>query len=93
MFYKIIFCLTNYILYIFRSFDLCYVVVVCLYWDTDKYMMTSTNKYERDLVSHQSTQQRRSNRVGCYEIIKTIGKGNFATVKLASHIYTKEKVY
>jgi len=55
-------------------------------------MMTSTNKYERDLVSHQSTQQRRSNRVGCYEIIKTIGKGNFATVKLASHIYTKEKV-
>jgi len=32
------------------------------------------------------------NRVGCYELDRTIGKGNFATVKLASHIYTKIKV-
>jgi serine/threonine-protein kinase SIK3 len=30
--------------------------------------------------------------VGCYQIEKTIGKGNFAVVKLASHIVTKAKV-
>ena len=32
------------------------------------------------------------NRVGCYEIERTIGKGNFAVVKLATHIYTRAKV-
>nr|XP_057934977.1 serine/threonine-protein kinase SIK3 homolog isoform X4 [Doryrhamphus excisus] len=31
-------------------------------------------------------------RVGHYEIERTIGKGNFAVVKLATHIYTKAKV-
>ena len=31
-------------------------------------------------------------RVGCYQIEKTIGKGNFAVVKLATHIITKAKV-
>ncbi|KAM9733527.1 serine/threonine-protein kinase SIK3 homolog isoform 1-T1 [Menidia menidia] len=31
-------------------------------------------------------------RVGHYEIERTIGKGNFAVVKLATHIITKEKV-
>ncbi|KAJ8372723.1 hypothetical protein AAFF_G00277920 [Aldrovandia affinis] len=31
-------------------------------------------------------------RVGCYEIERTIGKGNFAVVKLATHIITKAKV-
>ncbi|XP_078490114.1 serine/threonine-protein kinase SIK3 [Ciona intestinalis] len=31
-------------------------------------------------------------RVGCYEIERTIGKGNFAVVKLATHIQTKAKV-
>lgn len=31
-------------------------------------------------------------RVGLYEMEKTIGKGNFAVVKLASHIVTKSKV-
>jgi len=32
------------------------------------------------------------NRVGCYEIERTIGKGNFAVVKLATHIFTSAKV-
>lgn len=31
-------------------------------------------------------------RVGHYEIERTIGKGNFAVVKLATHIITKAKV-
>lgn len=31
-------------------------------------------------------------RVGSYEIERTIGKGNFAVVKLATHIGTKNKV-
>lgn len=31
-------------------------------------------------------------RVGYYELEKTIGKGNFAVVKLATHIVTKTKV-
>ncbi|CAL8360696.1 unnamed protein product [Merluccius merluccius] len=32
-------------------------------------------------------------RVGYYEIERTIGKGNFAVVKLATHIITKAKLY
>lgn len=31
-------------------------------------------------------------RVGYYEMERTIGKGNFAIVKLATHIVTKTKV-
>lgn len=31
-------------------------------------------------------------RVGYYEMERTIGKGNFAVVKLATHIATKTKV-
>lgn len=31
-------------------------------------------------------------RVGYYEMERTIGKGNFAVVKLASHIVTRTKV-
>lgn len=31
-------------------------------------------------------------RVGYYELEKTIGKGNFAIVKLATHIVTRTKV-
>lgn len=31
-------------------------------------------------------------RVGYYELEKTIGKGNFAVVKLATHVVTKTKV-
>lgn len=31
-------------------------------------------------------------RVGYYQLEKTIGKGNFAVVKLATHIVTKSKV-
>ncbi|KAM4651203.1 LOW QUALITY PROTEIN: serine/threonine-protein kinase SIK3 [Discoglossus pictus] len=31
-------------------------------------------------------------RIGCYELERTIGKGNFAVVKLATHIVTRAKV-
>lgn len=31
-------------------------------------------------------------RVGYYELEKTIGKGNFAIVKLATHVVTRTKV-
>ena len=31
-------------------------------------------------------------RIGYYDVIKTIGKGNFAVVKLARHIFTKAEV-
>ncbi|XP_053547361.1 serine/threonine-protein kinase SIK3 [Bombina bombina] len=31
-------------------------------------------------------------RIGCYEVERTIGKGNFAVVKLATHIVTRAKV-
>lgn len=31
-------------------------------------------------------------RVGYYELEKTIGKGNFAVVKLATHVVTNTKV-
>ena len=31
-------------------------------------------------------------RVGYYELEKTIGKGNFAVVKMATHVVTKSKV-
>lgn len=31
-------------------------------------------------------------RVGYYELEKTIGKGNFAVVKLAKHVVTNSKV-
>jgi len=31
-------------------------------------------------------------RVGYYQMERTIGKGNFAVVKLATHIVTKSKV-
>ena len=31
-------------------------------------------------------------RIGYYELEKTIGKGNFAVVKLATHKVTKSKV-
>jgi serine/threonine-protein kinase SIK3 len=31
-------------------------------------------------------------RIGYYELERTIGKGNFAVVKLATHVVTKTKV-
>lgn len=31
-------------------------------------------------------------RVGYYDLEKTIGKGNFAVVRLATHVITKTKV-
>lgn len=30
--------------------------------------------------------------IGCYRLLKTIGKGNFAKVKLAKHVLTGKEV-
>ncbi|XP_075165065.1 salt-inducible kinase 3 isoform X2 [Haematobia irritans] len=49
---------------------------------TQNYKMPSTSKVSVDKLL----------RVGCYDLEKTIGKGNFAVVKLASNIVTKSKV-
>ncbi|XP_013114508.2 uncharacterized protein LOC106092255 isoform X1 [Stomoxys calcitrans] len=49
---------------------------------TQNYKMPSTSKVSVDKLL----------RVGCYDLEKTIGKGNFAVVKLASNIVTKTKV-
>lgn len=49
---------------------------------TQNYKIPSTNKVSVDKLL----------RVGCYDLEKTIGKGNFAIVKLASNIITKTKV-
>ena len=48
----------------------------------ENYKIPSTNKIPVDKLV----------RVGYYELEKTIGKGNFAVVKLASNIVTKSKV-
>ncbi|XP_061401261.1 uncharacterized protein LOC133337013 [Musca vetustissima] len=49
---------------------------------TQNYKVPSTSKISLDKLL----------RVGCYDLEKTIGKGNFAVVKLASNIVTKTKV-
>ena len=41
-------------------------------------------------VSH--TTRGKLTKIGYYELQKTIGKGNFAKVKLARHVLTKSKV-
>lgn len=48
----------------------------------DSFKIPSSNKIPVDKLY----------RVGYYELEKTIGKGNFAVVKLASNIVTKSKV-
>lgn len=49
-----------------------------------------------DTTSHNEVSQQFSVnkliRVGYYELEKTIGKGNFAVVKMATHVVTKSKV-
>ena len=49
---------------------------------TQQFKVPSTSKVSVDKLV----------RVGYYEMEKTIGKGNFAVVKLASNIVTKTKV-
>lgn len=41
---------------------------------------------------HKRAKMDKLKQVGYYELEKTIGKGNFAVVKLASNIVTKSKV-
>ena len=55
-------------------------------------MTSLTNTEYSTKVDNAMKKSSLSNRVGCYELDRTIGKGNFATVKLATHIYTKVKV-
>lgn len=47
---------------------------------------------ESSRVAQNSPAQGRPLQVGFYEIIRTLGKGNFAVVKLAKHKVTKTQV-
>lgn len=57
---------------------------------------TSDEKMASATTSHNDVSQEFSVnkliRVGYYELEKTIGKGNFAVVKMATHVVTKSKV-
>ena len=59
--------------------------------------MNVKNNNATDAKHKSSQKQNQENhqlpsRVGLYELIKTIGKGNFGVVKLAQHVITKHKV-
>ena len=43
-------------------------------------------------VNHSQNSEKTAVRIGPYELQKTIGKGNFAVVKLAVHMITKSQV-
>lgn len=47
---------------------------------------------ENSLATQSKPAQGRPLQVGFYEIIRTLGKGNFAVVKLAKHKVTKTQV-
>lgn len=49
-------------------------------------------KEEDDLMGERERMQKTAIRVGFYDIERTIGKGNFAVVKLARHRITKTEV-
>ena len=56
-------------------------------------MATSDSRPKVDIKpSNSNTAKMGPVRVGSYEIERTIGKGNFAVVKLATHIGTRNKV-
>ncbi|XP_065366663.1 uncharacterized protein Sik3 isoform X2 [Calliphora vicina] len=55
-------------------------------------MASSTLKQNYKVPSTSKVSVDKLLRVGCYDLEKTIGKGNFAVVKLASNIITKTKV-
>ncbi|KAI8127062.1 Serine/threonine-protein kinase SIK1 [Lucilia cuprina] len=54
-------------------------------------MASSTLKQNYKVPSTSKVSVDKLLRVGCYDLEKTIGKGNFAVVKLASNIITKTK--
>lgn len=54
--------------------------------------MTSSNANIAGSISSNAAKNKVPIRVGFYEIEKTIGKGNFAVVKLARHRVTKNEV-
>lgn len=47
---------------------------------------------EDDVMGERERMQKTAIRVGFYDIERTIGKGNFAVVKLARHRITKTEV-
>jgi hypothetical protein len=58
------------------------------------YVLFVVQLTDRDLARHQSARHRpvEEQVVGNYRLIKTIGRGNFAKVKLAKHIPTGQQV-
>lgn len=59
----------------------------CYYIWCTMVIMTDTSR-----AAQPSPAQGRPLQVGFYEIIRTLGKGNFAVVKLAKHKVTKTQV-
>lgn len=53
--------------------------------------MASTTTSHNE-VSQEFSGNKKLVRVGYYNLDKTIGKGNFAVVKMATHVVTKSKV-
>ena len=62
---------------------------------SSSYQKTDTlNNSQSNLTSNSSPQQHhRQMKIGKYYLEKTIGKGNFAVVKLATHCDTHQKVW
>jgi hypothetical protein len=48
---------------------------------------------QTNLTQNSSQQQHRQMKIGKYFLERTIGKGNFAVVKLATHCDTHQKVF
>ncbi len=48
---------------------------------------------QSNLIQNYSPQQHRQMKIGKYFLEKTIGKGNFAVVKLATHCDTNQRVF
>ena len=54
--------------------------------------ISQSNNDENPSKVATNSEQTTLRRIGYYEIERTIGKGNFAVVKLATHLITKTKV-
>ena len=55
--------------------------------------ITSNSYLKADILPGSQPQQQRQMKIGKYYLERTIGKGNFAVVKLATHRDTHQKVF
>lgn len=68
--------------------------IVCLCPHLNCLTLVLQTDFQEELDGQRSTAKPRSDEphVGKYRLIKTIGKGNFAKVKLAKHVPTGQEV-